>query len=85
MVGSNLPDCAARAAFYQGIGVLVQRGMIDIELVNDLLGHSVVLTWEKMSPELIESRKSGTGKFSPILWKDFEFLYNEISKRRSDV
>ena len=76
---------ASIAAFYQGIGVLVQRGMIDIELVNDLLGQAVVISWEKMSPEIIESRKVGTGKFSPILWKEFEFLYNEICKRRSDV
>ena len=43
---------ASIAAFYAGIGVLVKRGLIDIELVADLMRPSIVRTWEKMSPEI---------------------------------
>ena len=74
---------ASIAAFYAGIGVLVQREMIDIDMVDHLMGWSVITTWEKMSPEIYESRKAGRRKFSSSLWKDFEYLYNEINKIQS--
>lgn len=67
---------ASIAAYYAGIGVLVKRELIDIELVFDLLHHSIKITWETMSPEILESRLTG----NPQLWSDFEFLYNEIVK-----
>jgi hypothetical protein len=76
---------ASIAAFYQGIGVLVQRNMIDIEMVNDLLGDSIITSWEKMGPEIIESRSKSGKRFSPTLWKDFEYLYNEIIKMERET
>jgi hypothetical protein len=47
------------------------------------MGWSVITTWEKMSPEIYDSRKVGRRKFSSTLWKDFEYLYEEINKIQS--
>jgi hypothetical protein len=75
---------ASIAAFYQGIGVLVKKGMIDIEIVNELIGNSTIIFWEKMSPEIIESREKTQRRFSSTLWNDFEYLYEEILKFREN-
>ena len=77
----SFADWASVDAYYEGIGVLVRRGLIDIDLVDDLLHTSIIGTWEKMGPEFLESRALGTG--SPTLFSDFEFLYNEIMKREN--
>jgi len=70
---------ASIAAYYEGIGVLVERGLIDINLVYDLLHVSIIRAWEKMSPEFKEARESEDGH--PKLWDSFEYLYHEIKKR----
>jgi hypothetical protein len=76
-------DWASVAAYYEGIGVLVRRGLIDIGLVSELLSNSIRITWEKMGPEFLESRALGTGHQK--LFYNFEFLYNEIKKREASL
>src|SRR5262245_7692909 len=66
--------------FYDQIGVLLKRGLIDFDLVDDLIGHSVLVMWEKVGPSLLEAR----ARYEPKLYANFEFLYQEM-KRHSDV
>ena len=43
-------------SFYEGLGVLVKRGLIDPYFVDDLLGGTIVYYWEKMMPIFREMR-----------------------------
>ncbi len=63
--------------FFEGIGVLLKRNLLDIEMVDDLLGHSIKLTWEKMGPIEKETRKRWD---DPRTFDDFEYLYDELMK-----
>jgi hypothetical protein len=63
------------AAFFEGVGVLLRRNLIDISLVNDLLGNVIIMTWESMGPTETESRSRLN---NPDIWTDFEYAYNEI-------
>ena len=36
--------------FFEGIGVLLHRKLVDIGLVDDLFTSPIKMTWEKMSP-----------------------------------
>jgi len=36
--------------FYEGIGVLMNRGLIDVELVDDLMSGCILRYWEKIKP-----------------------------------
>jgi len=36
--------------FYEGIGVLVNRGLIDVEFVDDLMSGCILRYWEKIKP-----------------------------------
>ena len=43
--------------FLEAIGVLVNRGMIDITLVDDLMSGSILKWWEKFEPVQLEIRE----------------------------
>jgi hypothetical protein len=63
--------------FYDQLGRLLQKGLIDIDLLPIETGQ-VTNAWEKLSPVLKGSRK----KFNePRLGSGFEYLYNEVKKR----
>ena len=63
------------ARFFLGIGTLVKRKLIDVDLVADIMGGPVIWTWDKMSP-IVKEFKVDLKR--PQLWDDFEYLYNEI-------
>ena len=43
--------------FYLGVAVLVDRGLVDVGLVNDLMGDHVIEAWEQFSKVMIPSRE----------------------------
>jgi hypothetical protein len=63
--------------FFEGVGVLLKRNLIDITMVDDLLGPTVKMAWEKMGPIEVESRRRFD---NPRAFDDFEYLYNELMK-----
>ena len=62
-------------SFFEGIGVLVKRSMIDKYLVDDLISGEVISIWEKMAPTIFYLRETAN---YPTLYEYFEYLYNEI-------
>ncbi len=64
--------------FFEGIGVLLHRKLIDIGLVDDLFSSFVKMTWEKMKPLAEATRKKLN---LPQMGEYFEYLYNELQKR----
>jgi hypothetical protein len=58
--------------YFTGIGVLVKRGLIDKELVNDLMGDIVVRFWEKNEDYIYFIREL---RDWPTLGEHFEYLY----------
>mgnify|MGYP001087852903 CR=1 FL=1 len=64
-------------SFYEGVGVLVHRNLMDPRLVDDLMSSYIFLTWEKIGPYIKETRIRYN---RPELWEYFEYLYEEIMK-----
>jgi len=64
--------------FFEQIGVLLHRKLIDIELVDDLFTSPIKQTWEKMEPLEKAARKYYN---RPQIGEWFEYLYNEMQKR----
>ena len=64
--------------FFNGIGVLVQNQLADINLVHQLFGIYVIWLWEMMKPMVEGARKQFKVPKS-LEW--FEYLYNEMKKR----
>lgn len=64
--------------FYDQVGVLLRRGLIDVDLVDDLLGNSTRQLWEKVRPVVEEARARSD---DPRLYEHFEYLYEEMTSR----
>ena len=69
------------SVFFEGIGVLLRRGLIGIELVDDLFSGPIKSTWEKMKPLIEGYRKT----MYPQAYEWFEYLYNEMQKREQKL
>ena len=46
-----------QATFYEGIGVLVEEGLIDINLVDQLFHNNILGNWESFAPFITEMRQ----------------------------
>ena len=63
--------------FYDQLGRLLQKGLIDIDSLP-LEAGQINIAWEKIKPIIEGSRK----KFNELkLGSGFEYLYNEVKKR----
>lgn len=69
-------------AYFEGIGVLLDRKMIDMSLVDDMLSTQTLLLWEKIEPITKEYRERVK---RPQLWEWFEYLYDEMKKREQQL
>jgi hypothetical protein len=68
--------------FFDGVGILVRRGLIDMDLVIAELRELILFSWDKMKPWVYEVRMEMK---SPHTWENFEYLAEETRKRHSDV
>lgn len=51
-------------AFYEQVGFLVQRRFVDIDVIVDRLGHSIISHWQKLQPWILALReKKGDATF----------------------
>jgi hypothetical protein len=73
----SLSQFNAFAAFFEGIGVLVKRGLIDLKLVNDLMASTISDSWESMKPIIERIRKQ---RDDVSYYKGFEYIYNQVKK-----
>ena len=65
--------------YYEEIGVLLEEGLIDVNLVIQLIGSPFRLYWEKFEPIVLERRIRDN---NPTYFDNMEYLYNEIKKLR---
>jgi len=81
-------------AYFHGIGILLQGGLIDIKLLDQLLVNLVLISWLQMGPIVMgfrertsrsDARFGGRGSSVRHLHlSGFEYLYNELRKREDD-
>ena len=75
-------DYVQCAVFYEGIGVLLQKRLIDINLVDALFSAPLKFMYEKMKPLIEDNRKQFR---DPRVFEYFEYLYNEMKKREQKL
>ncbi|MGD2201265.1 MAG: hypothetical protein PVJ38_06525 [Candidatus Bathyarchaeota archaeon] len=66
--------------YFTGIAVLVKKKLIDINLVDDLVGDYIIWIWRKLNPILIDITESTGNQPKAAYWIDY--LYEEIMKKR---
>ncbi|MGD8505656.1 MAG: hypothetical protein PVF15_03215 [Candidatus Bathyarchaeota archaeon] len=68
--------------FFEGIGVLLHRKLVDVGVVDDLFRESIKLMWEKARSPLYDARQRLN---LPNYGRYFEYLYNEMQKRKQTL
>jgi hypothetical protein len=64
--------------FFEGIAVLVETGLLDIKLVENLFSRRITWFWERMETMFIYVRKRLN---DPTQYDSLERLYHEMKKR----
>ena len=68
--------------FFEGIAILLNRKLIDLDLVGEMFSIVIETTWEKNKDIILEARKAQN---QPMLFGWSEYLYNEIKKREEKL
>jgi len=69
------------SVLFEGIGVLLYRKLVGIELLDDLFTGPIKSTWKKMKPLVQGYRKT----MYPQAYEWFEYLFNETQKREQTL
>lgn len=86
--GPILSDSPAQIAlttvgnFFNEVGILLHRRLMDIGLATDLFTYGAAMIWEKMKP-LVEGIRKELNQPEAAKW--FEYLYNEMKKREQTL
>ncbi len=65
--------------FFDGVGVLVDKGLVDIDLVNRLMGGTVIRNFE-VTEDLRDRSREKLDR--PHLYENWEILYSKIKTYR---
>lgn len=78
----GLSELVHVGSFFDGIGILLHRRLIDIDLAYELFNESIRLIWEKIDPIIEGARK----QLNQPRWAEwFEYLYNEMQRREQTI
>lgn len=65
--------------FFEGVGVLVEEGLLDIRLVAKLISGDLIMHWERFEPIIREHRERRNYQ---QYFDKVEFLYDQVIKLR---
>jgi hypothetical protein len=68
--------------YFEGIGILVYRKLVEADIVYDFWGDIIQSSWEKIKPLIVDMRKDSG---DPNVFKFWEYLYDEMKKRRQKL
>jgi hypothetical protein len=78
----GIAEWVAVGTFFEGVGVLLYRKLIDISLVDDLFTSPVNMAWDAMKESIVDARKEYG---QPTIFEWFEYIHNEMKKRQQKL
>jgi hypothetical protein len=75
----GLTDITEIAVLFDGIGVLLEQNLIDIDMVDQLFGTTLYLLWDRIKPVISAMRK---GLNEPTFFAHFENLTIKLYAHR---
>lgn len=75
-------EVRAFGSYYEFTAYLAREGIIDIQLVQRVLGHRITFDWEVFAPAAEYTRKSQGKKY---IFANFEWLAKQTEKYMTEV
>jgi hypothetical protein len=71
-------DFMTIGTFFEGLGILVKRGLLDVTIVEDLLSQRIIWYWE----DVLKPLRGGIRQVTkdPNEWEHIEYLYHTIKQ-----
>lgn len=63
--------------FFEGVGILLKRKIVDSTMIEDLFGGAIARAWENVKAGIMKGRQQLN---DPTIYYYFEYLYNEMKK-----
>lgn len=79
-LGARMTSMLVMFGTFEALGVLVKRGEISIDLVEDFFSGVVILAWRKFKNYILELRENG---HRPTYYEWFQWLDEQIEKREA--
>ena len=79
-LGADIHHVYAMMLSWESLGVLVYRRQLDLQLVDDFVSGSVLLTWRKLERYVLEER-AARGRDTLLEW--FQWLAERMIERES--
>jgi hypothetical protein len=67
--------------FYEGVGILVEKKLISMDLVVELMREAIIFNWDRLKVYAYGQREI---THMPI-WSHFESLYNDVKARQPEA
>ena len=77
----GMTDLLQVALFFEGIGVLLEQNLVDINLVDSLFAPSFSSLWKVIRPLVVGMREYAQ---EPLMFSHFEYLYERLKSYRED-
>jgi len=74
-------DISQVAVLFDGVGVLLEQGLIDIKMVDRLFGPTLFLLWRRMKPVIYAMRE---GMKEPGFFAHYEYLVDRLDAYREE-
>ena len=79
-VGGEIATLYVLMTTWESLGILVQRGQVDLAMVDDFFSGSIVLSWQKLRRYVEEQR----GELQrDTVWEWFQWLAERMLERES--
>ncbi|HSR64254.1 MAG TPA: DUF4760 domain-containing protein [Xanthomonadaceae bacterium] len=79
-VGAEIATLYALMTTWESLGILVQRGQVDLAMVDDFFSGPILLTWQKLHPYVDEQR----GQLQrDTIWEWFQWLAERMLEREA--
>lgn len=72
-------DITQVAVLFDGVGVLLEQGLIDMKMVDHLFGPTLNILWLRMQPVIYAMR---TGLNEPAFFAHYEYLVKRLDSHR---
>jgi hypothetical protein len=76
----GLNNISQVAVLFDGVGVLLEQGLIDIKMVDRLFGPTLHILWDRMKPVIYGMRE---GLNEPAFFAHYEYLVMSLEAYRN--
>lgn len=79
-VGGEIATLYVLMTTWESLGILVQRGQVDLAMVDDFFSGPIVISWQKLQPYVEEQRDQLD---RDTIWEWFQWLAERMLERES--